>query len=171
MNSMLKLFLVSRDFKIIEIFFSNIRDHKCDHCDMAFCTRQTLRTHLKMQHKIVLPTESKKGKKLGPRNKTKLKRPDSLAAEEPPNMAAQHAMETQSVHSEDSYAPQGYFHPGHWMGFSLDPPFAPTQVQVPPRQKITSIPVDIRYDFNSLRFWFIFGIKLRFLSQNYIKND
>ena len=43
---------------------------------MAFCTRQTLRTHLKMQHKIVLPTESKKGKKLGPRNKNKIKRPD-----------------------------------------------------------------------------------------------
>ena len=34
------------------LIHSNIRDHKCDHCDMAFCTRQTLRTHLKMQHKI-----------------------------------------------------------------------------------------------------------------------
>ena len=24
---------------------------------------------------------------------------------------------------------------------------------------------------NSLRFWFVFGIKLRILNQNYIKND
>ena len=114
------------------LIHSNIRDHKCDHCDMAFCTRQTLRTHLKMQHKIVLPTESKKGKKLGPRNKNKIKRPpaENNIIED---QGLQHAMETQSVHSEDSYVPQGYFHPGHWMGFTLDPPFAPAQVQTIPR--------------------------------------
>ena len=73
----------------------------------------------------VLPTESKKGKKLGPRNKNKIKRPDTIVEEQ----QIQQALETQSVHSEDSYVPQGYFHPGHWMGFSLDPPFAPAQVK------------------------------------------
>jgi len=47
---------------------------------MAFCTRQTLRAHVKYAHKVILPTETKKGKKLGPR-KAKAAKP--AAAPEP----------------------------------------------------------------------------------------
>ena len=63
------------------LIHKNIRNFKCDQCNMAFCTRQTLRTHTKMQHNIILPTESKKGKKLGPRKaKTQV---EAVAVEEP----------------------------------------------------------------------------------------
>ena len=74
-----------------------------------------------MQHNVILPTESKKGKKLGPRkNKTirTTKPQDSQAiirqtqAVVIPNVAplnlasSQHSQDSQSVASEDSWVPQ-----------------------------------------------------------------
>ena len=101
------------------LIHNNIRNFKCDHCSMAFCTRQTLRTHAKMQHNVILPTESKKGKKLGPR-KNKTIRTSSKPQEAqalirqtqavviptvaPLNLAS--SQDSQSVASEDSWVPQ-----------------------------------------------------------------
>ena len=80
---------------------------------------QTLRTHAKMQHNVILPTESKKGKKLGPRkNKTirtakpqevpSIMRPNVVLPNVAPlNLASIHnSQDSQSVASEDSWAPQ-----------------------------------------------------------------
>ena len=101
------------------LIHSNIRNFKCEHCNMAFCTRQTLRTHAKMQHNVVLPTESKKGKKLGPRKKV-AKKPDnvlsssSAAAIQMTSATLQvplNLSDNASLASEDSWVPQGYFPP------------------------------------------------------------
>ena len=74
-----------------------------------------------MQHNVILPTESKKGKKLGPRkNKTirnlKPQDPSTLIRQTQavvvPNIAplklvsSHNSQDSQSVASEDSWAPQ-----------------------------------------------------------------
>ena len=72
-----------------------------------------------MQHNVILPTESKKGKKLGPRkNKTirtakpqevpSIMRPNVVLPNVAPlNLASIHnSQDSQSVASEDSWAPQ-----------------------------------------------------------------
>ena len=72
-----------------------------------------------MQHNVVLPTESKKGKKLGPRKKV-AKKPDnvlsssSAAAIQMTSATLQvplNLSDNASLASEDSWVPQGYFPP------------------------------------------------------------
>ena len=122
------------------LIHDNVRNFKCDLCPMAFCTRQTLRTHTRMQHNVILPTESKKGKKLGPRKNKGLKKaqngedqmvvgsnpalpvtlPPPVVRRPEPVMnpvnplplnlvATSNSHDGQSVASEDSWVPQGYF--------------------------------------------------------------
>ena len=75
-----------------------------------------------MQHNFILPTESKKGKKLGPRkNKTmRSVKPQDIPSIMRPNVvlpnvaplklaAIQNSQDSQSVTSEDSWAPQVSF--------------------------------------------------------------
>ena len=85
---------------------------------------KTLRTHAKMQHNVILPTESKKGKKLGPRKNKTLRTSKPQVAPPiirqtqaivlpnitPLNLASSHnSQDGQSVASEDSWAHQVSF--------------------------------------------------------------
>ena len=80
-----------------------------------------MRTHAKMQHNVILPTESKKGKKLGPRKNKTLRTSKPQVAPPiirqtqaivlpnitPLNLASSHnSQDDQSVASEDSWAHQ-----------------------------------------------------------------
>lgn len=79
-------FRKERALKKHMLIHNNIRNFKCDQCNMAFCTKQTLRSHMKAQHNVILPIEPKKGRKLGPRkskvynNKNSTKTHTSTAA-------------------------------------------------------------------------------------------
>ena len=100
---------------------------------------QTLRTHAKMQHNVILPTESKKGKKLGPRKNKTLRTSKPQVAPQiirqtqaaiilpnitPLNLASSHnSQDDQSVASEDSWTHQVRFWPQFYIQLVYRPHF------------------------------------------------